>query len=211
MAGWLDNGMPILATFTGNELMPMDQANSGGSAPQSGSLSVAQLAPLLAFYSNFASKTTVSGTIYYGTYVIGSASPTSGVVTPSATRLIDGINVLVGATGGTDLWIAGMYNSAGILVANSTTSGTTAGTAGTWQQLAFSTAYAAAPGVYLLALQSNGTTATPACYNWPAPSPASSAPILSGSQTGSFATLATISSVATTYTANRAPVMFPYT
>lgn len=211
MPGWLDNGMPNPSTFTGNELLPLDTLAANGSAPQSGSLSVAQLAVLAGFYGNTSSKTTVAGTIYYSTYVVTAPSATSGVVNLSSAKLLTGVNVLVGSVGGTDNWCVGLYNSAGVLVASSALAGAVAGTTGTWQQFAFTTAYAAPPGVYLVALQSNGTTAKPAMFNFPAPAVTSSAPVLTGSQTGTFGTLASIGTISTTYTANLGPYVIPYT
>lgn len=209
--GWLSNGLANLTTFTGNELVTMDSESASGAAPTTGALSLQQVAMLASFYGNVSSKTTVAGTIYYATYVVTAPSATSGVVNLSSTKLLTGINILVGSVGGTDTWIAGLYNSAGVLVASSTLSGTTAGTANTWQQLAFTTAYSAPPGVYLIAIQSNGTTAHPAMFNFPAPAVTSSAPVLTGSQTGTAGTLAAIGTISTTYTANLGPYAFPYT
>lgn len=199
MSGLYTPGLPVGGPFTGSETFPYDANASGGVGPETAAVSMQQLALALAYFSNFSSKTTVAGTIYYGSYTIGSSAQ-------SVTRLLTGISVLVGATGGTDTWIAGLYNSAGVLVASSTLAGTTAGTAGRWQNLAFTTAYSAAPGQYFIALQSNGTTATPAVLNAPV-----NAGVISGSQTGSAGTMATISAVSTTYTAALAPVALPYT
>lgn len=210
MPGWLDNGMPNPSIFTGNELLPVDTLLAGGAAPQSGSLSIQQLAVLMSLYSNFSNKTTVAGSIYYSTYVVTTPNPNASIVNITQPRLITGINVLVGTTGGTDTWCVGLYNSAGVLVASSALAGATAGTAGTWQQFAFTAPYAAAPGVYLIAVQSNGTTAHPAMFNFPAPSNTTTAPVLTGSQTGTFGTLANIGTVSTTYTANLGPVVQPY-
>ena len=190
--GWLSNGLANLTTFTGNELVTMDSESASGAAPTTGALSLQQVAMLASFYGNVSSKTTVAGTIYYATYVVTAPSATSGVVNLSSTKLLTGINILVGSVGGTDTWIAGLYNSAGVLVASSTLSGTTAGTATTWQQLAFTTAY-------------------PAMFNFPAPAVTSSAPVLTGSQTGTAGTLAAIGTISTTYTANLGPYAFPYT
>ena len=211
MTGWLSNGLPNQSTFTGNEFFTLDSEVAAGAAPQTAALSLQQLAVLTAFYSNYSSKTTVAGTIYYSTVTITAPSASQGVLNLSSTKIITGLNVLVGSTGGTDTWCVGMYNSAGVLVANSALAGATAGTAGTWQQFAFVTAYAAPPGVYLVAVQSNGTTAKPACFNWPAPAITSSAPVLTGSQTGTFGTLASIGTISTTYTSNLGPVVVPYT
>ena len=92
--------------------------------------------------------TMVAGTIYWAAVFI----PMNVTLT--------GIIFTIGTTGGTDKWIGALYNSAGTLVANSTTAGTTVGTASTKQKLAFTGTYnALGPSVYYIALQSNGTTA----------------------------------------------------
>lgn len=191
MSGWLTNGLPLGAVFTGAEQAPFDTQASNGVSPQSIAIPLQQLAALVAFYGNTKDKTTVAGTRYYGSYDIG-----SGVQ-------LTGISVLVGSTGGTDLWIAELHDSTGALVATSTTSGTTAGTAAGWQQLAFTAPVYVDAGTYFLTLQSNGTTAKPATYNTP------QSELLTGSAAGSFGTGAAITPP-TTYTANLAPVMLPY-
>lgn len=191
MSGWLTNGVPTGNTYTGNEQASFDTENASGKQPQTISLTVQQLATLSLFYNNRADLTTVSGSRYYGSYSVGIPST------------ITGISVLVGGTGGTDLWIFELHDSTGALVATTTTSGTTAGTAGAWQSIAFTTPYSAAAGTYFITLQSNGTTAHPAVYNSP------TSPLLTGSATGVFATGASITPP-TTYTAAKAPVAVLY-
>jgi hypothetical protein len=88
-------------------------------------------------------------------------------------------------------------------VATSTTSGTTAGTANNWQQIAFTATYTAVPGTYYIAVQSNGTTAKFAVLD----SPVSS--LTTGSATGTFGTGAAITPP-TTYTVNLGPMALPY-
>ncbi len=72
------------------------------------------------------------------------------------------IGYLVGSVGGTTKIIARIYNSAGALVASSTTtsSGTTAGTAAQLQEIALTaTAALTGPRRYFIAISGNGTTA----------------------------------------------------
>lgn len=76
-------------------------------------------------------------------------------------KLLTGLAPHVGATGGTDKWIAALYDSGGNPLAWSALAGTTAGTTQTWQQLAFTTTYfAVGPAQYYGCIMSNGTTAT---------------------------------------------------
>lgn len=188
MSGWLSPGFPQLSVFTGAEtIAPVDTQLSGGAAPQSASSTLMQLATALKYLAASADKTTVAGTRYYGSYVVG--SPT----------LLTGIEVLVGGTGGSDNWLVELHDSTGALVATSNTAGATAGTANTWQRFAFTAPYEAQPGTYYLAVQSNGTTAKPAVYS------SAGLPITSGSASGTFGTGAAITPP-TTYTASLAPV-----
>ena len=78
-----------------------------------------------------------------------------------ASKLLTGLAPHVGATGGTDKWIAVLYDSGGNPLASSALAGTTAGTANTFQQLAFTSPfYAVGPSQYYGCVMSNGTTAT---------------------------------------------------
>lgn len=197
MSGYSTNGLNYGAVFTGDEQAAFDTQAASGASPQSIAIPVQQLATLALFYGNTKDKTTVAGSRYYVSYVVGGNNPNTGTTT------LTGVNVLIGGTGGTDLWIAELHDSTGALVATSTTDGTTAGTAASWQQLAFTATYEAAPGTYYIALQSNGTTAKPATYNSP------TSTLVTGSATGVFATGAAITPP-TTYTANLGPVAFVY-
>lgn len=76
-------------------------------------------------------------------------------------KYVTGLGVLLGTTGGTDKHLVVLYDAAGNLLANSATAGTTAGTASTYETLAFTTPYfAIGPAQYFGCLQTNGTTAT---------------------------------------------------
>lgn len=192
MSGWLSPGMPQRGLFTGSEtIAPIDTQLAGGASPQSASSTLMQLSIAEKWLNASGDKTTVAGTRYYGSYVLGS------------NVLLTGINVLVGSTGGTDSWIVELHDSTGALVATSTTSGTTAGTANIWQRIAFTATYQASPGTYYIAVQSNGTTAKLAVLTSPG------LPIVSGSATGTFGTGAAITPP-TTYTASLAPVAIVY-
>ncbi len=192
MAGWLTNAVPNITVTTGAEQASFDTQAANGSNPQTGSISIQQLANLISFYGNGLSKTMVAGSIYYSSVTIGNPAT------------LTGISVKVGATGGTDTWIVGLYSPTGALLASSTLSGTTAGTAATWQQLAFTATYTVTQGgVYFVALQSSGTTATFESVNAP------TSTILTGSKTGAAGTLTSITPP-TTYTANLGPKALVY-
>jgi len=188
--------MPLISFFTGQERFYADTNNTQGINPESGAIAPSILAALSLFYGNFSSKTTVAGSRYFSSLTFG---------TPVT---VTGINVLIGSVGGTDTWLVEIHDSTGALVATSSTSGVTAGTAGTWQQIALTAPITLAAGTYFVALQTNGTTAHPAVYNFPAPS-AAPYPLLVGSATGTFGTGASITPP-TTYAAALGPVVLPY-
>lgn len=82
-------------------------------------------------------------------------------------KRVTGLNVLIGATGGTDKWQVALYDGSGALVANSASAGVTVGTAANSQQIAFtSPALLIGPGHYFAFIISNGVTAT--CRTLPA-------------------------------------------
>lgn len=192
MPGWITNGIPNNTIWTGAELFDLDTQNANGSNPQTASASTAQLAAAISYFGQVKDKTMVAGSRYYSSIVIGNPAT------------LTGIQVLVGSTGGTDLWIAELHSPTGALLATSTTSGTTAGTASTWQRLAFTSTYnLTVSGTYWLAIQSNGTTAKLATLN------SDVNPTLTGSATGVFGTGASITPP-TTYTANLGPMAMVY-
>lgn len=131
---------------------------SGGSFTPSGGI-----APYGAGYSWFWCLGYVPNAATTGTSSAGVASQQwVGAVFIPTNMTVTGISYLVGTTGGTDKAIAALYDSAGNLLANSTTtgSGTTVGTAATMQALAFTSAYnAKGPGLYYMSIQTNGNAA----------------------------------------------------
>lgn len=209
MSGFLNNGLPAIATFSGKEEFNVDTELTGGSIPQSGKIALYKLALMLTTMLNTLNKTMVAGTIYYVGIGIGFVyTPTPrGSAIPEGSFAVTGINVAVGSVGGTDTWHVGVYNSTGVLVARSITAGVTAGTALTIQQIPLYQTNGSTigpvtlpAGSYFIALQSNGTTATFKSVNSPIWS------TNTGSQTGSAGTLAAISALSTTFTANLGPM-----
>lgn len=191
MAGWLTAGFPQLSIFTGAEQVSLDTEISGGSPPQTAMSSLIALAVALKALANAEDKTTVAGSRYFVGVTLGNDTT------------LTGIQALVGSTGGTDKWIAELYDANGNLLATSATAGTTTGAAGLFQQFAFTAPYFAAAGNYFLAIQTNGTTAKLATLG------AANLPVLTGSETGTFGTGAAITPP-TTYTANLGPIATVY-
>jgi hypothetical protein len=195
MAGWLTDGVPQITTAFGAETLNLDTNIANGSNPQTGSVNFAQLANYMSFFNQTGNKTLVAGSLYYSSYVVGNAYTATGC------------SVLVGATGGTDYWSVQLFNAAGTLLARSSVSSATlAGTASTWQQIAFTATYnILTPGTYFLGLSTNGTTATLGTINSP-----TNTGVITGSQTGTYSSPASITSPATTYTANLGPKIMLY-
>lgn len=191
MSGWLTNGVPNLGLFTGLEQFSADTEQSQGSAPQTGSISLAALAAAMSWAMNNLSATPANGTRYYTSLTLGFP------------RLLTGIGALIGAVGGTDKFIFELHDSTGALVATTATAGVTVGTAGAWQRIAFTAPYQAAAGNYFIVAQLNGNTARYAAWNAPG------MPLKTGSAAGTFGTGAAITPP-TTYTAGVGPIALPY-
>jgi hypothetical protein len=118
---------------------------------------------------------------------------------------LTGIIFTVGTTGGTDKWIAALFDANGLLVANSDTAGINVGSANTKQKFAFTSAVTInGPGTYYVALQSNGTTARFLTFG------NSVEGFVTGSTTGAFGTIPASLSPGTTYTVNVGPYATTY-
>lgn len=211
MAGWLTNGFQNLATVFGGEKFPTDTNLPNGQNPQSAKISLQTLATAVLLLTNNISKTMVAGTRYYSSIDVNAPNPSfadGGAEQLAPVATITGVQILVGGTGGTDNWLVELHDSNGVLVATSALAGVTAGTAARWQQIAFTSTVNLVPGMYFLTVQSNGTTATLATYDFPAPV-ANTAALITGSATGVFGTSANFTP-ATTYTAALGPVALLY-
>jgi hypothetical protein len=191
MSGLYNNGLPQNSVFTGSEILNLDTQLTAGQPPQSSMSSLVQLATAIKYLNHSLDKTMVAGTRYYVGITLGTAA------------LLTGIEALVGSTGGTDLWNFELHDSTGATVATSLLTGTTAGTANTFQRLAFTSTYQAAAGTYYIAVQSNGTTAKLGTYA------SAGLPLVTGSATGTLGTPASITPP-TTYTANLGPIAQVY-
>lgn len=116
-------------------------------------------------------------------------------------KRVTGLNVLIGATGGTDKWQVALYDSSGALVASSATAGVTVGTAANSQQIAFTApALLIGPGHYFAYIISNGVTAT--CRTLPAFCGISG--VQCGTATGTFGTAPATITVPVGFTATTA-------
>lgn len=211
--GFLTEGLPGLATFTGLEEINMDTQATAGSIPQSVKLALYKQALLLTTMMNSLDKTMVAGTIYYAQFNLGfTYTPTPrGTAQSDNSFGVTGVNVPVGTPGGTDTWHVIVYNSLGVLVARSILAGVLAGTALTIQQVPLYSPDGATigpvtlpSGTYYLALQSSGTTAKFKSINSPV------WPFVTGSQVGTVSSQAALSPIATTFTANLGPQLSLY-
>lgn len=138
------------------------------------------------------SVVTVAGTIYWAAVFIPMNVSLTGVI------------FSIGTTGGTDKWIGALYNSAGTLLANSDLAGITVGTSNTKQKYVFTSATTVTgPGIYYIALQSNGTTARFLAFS------NATEGFTTGSAAGAFGTLPSVTP-GTTYTANVGPYASTY-
>lgn len=211
---FLTNGLPSLAGYTGSERTAWDTNAAAGGQPQLVEMNLAKLGLILSQLSNGLSKTMVAGSIYYSQFNIGALltnPPGPKTQSLQSNYSLTGVNVSVGGTGGTDLWAVALYNSAGVLVGSSNVAGVIAAAANTIQQIPFAVGTVATPlagldsGVYYIALQSNGTTATFKSINSPI------WPLDTGSQTGAFGTFAVLAPVPDgVYTANVGPQVTLY-
>lgn len=153
--------------------------------------------------ANYPPATATSGTSTQG---VANKQWISPVWVP-ANMTITGLAFLIGTTGGTDKSIVALYNNAGVLVANSstTTSGTTVGTAANLQSCDFTTPYAAiGPARYWASVQLSGTTAFLRTI------PANVSVAYVGSKTNATATPATSITPPTSFTSDVGPVISLY-
>ena len=120
---------------------------------------------------------------------------------------LTGIGYLVGSVGGTDSVVVELYNSAGAVVARSIATDANiadiVGTAANFNNIDFSSTYAAVAGTYYISVQMNGTTARLRTY----PIPGSK--FIAATAAGTFKTGASITP-GTTFTADEGPISYVY-
>ena len=190
------------AAFTVNGTTVMKLPTTGGITFPGGTGQVTTSQPYTAF-STFpvalvgliTSTTDVAGQIWFSQLFI-----------PSSTTLT-GICILAGGGAMTDNWIGGLYNAAGTLVANTALAGTALATASAYNCVNFTATVAVTgPQTYFAAFQGSGTTAGQMYIYGTKAAPNNYG---TGTQAGSFGTLAAITPTVT-YTAAKGPVMSVY-
>lgn len=120
---------------------------------------------------------------------------------------LTGIGYLVGSVGGTDSVVVELFNSAGTNVARSIATDTAVAalvaTTAEFQQVAFSSTYAAVAGTYYISVQFNGTTVRLRTF------PIPNSPFVANTAAGTFKTAASITPT-TTFVASEGPISFLY-
>jgi hypothetical protein len=149
--------------------------------------------PILAFASLGTSAVHVAGTWYR-----------SEIYVPHLAQWT-GINVLNGATVGTDNIMVALYDTNGVLITNSAVAGALSAGANAFQSLAFLTQPILNPGRYFVAVQCNGTTAT--TRKWAA---ANGGNQMTQSTAGTFGTVPESFTPPTTFTADVGPIAALY-
>ena len=99
MSGFLTEGLPSLATFTGSEEFYSDSQLAAGNQPQTEKIALYKLAMMMYTMMNSLSKTPVAGSIYYSQFNIGFVyTPTPrGAVISEQSFAATGVNVPVGS------------------------------------------------------------------------------------------------------------------
>ena len=149
--------------------------------------------PILAFASLGTSAVHVAGTWYRAEIQVPHLAQWTG------------INVLNGATVGTDNIMVALYDTNGVLITNSAVAGALSAGANAFQSVAFLTQPILPPGRYFVAVQCNGTTAT--TRKWAA---ANGGNQMTQSATGTFGTVPASFTPPTTFTADVGPIAALY-
>jgi hypothetical protein len=188
-----NNPTPFVPVTSGGNVQQLNVAGQGNPATPQGPR-ILPNGTILAFASLGTNTTLVAGTLYRcEIFVPYWASWT-------------GIGLLNGATVGTNNHLVALYDSNGVLIANSDLAGTVSANANTFQQRAFtSPTPPLAPGRYFIAMQANGTTAT--LRTWAA---ANGGNMMTASSTGTFGTLPASFTPPTTFTADVGPIAHLY-
>lgn len=211
----LPNATPPL---TGNECIPADTKLTGGLTPQTECVSPGNLAGIgsanaLGTHPNIPIGGVAYGSLGTNTTDVAGQLWVSSFQLPLDRTSLTGIACLQGGTATTDLIIGALYKvnltgdtTMATLVANSALAGTLLATANTFKLLAFTTAYTAKAGKYMMVVQGNGTTAgairTIAASTYIG--------VAAGSIAGTFGTLTSQITYPTTFTADKAPICYVY-
>ena len=185
--------VPFVPITSGGNVSQLNVAGQGNpSAPQGPR--ILPNVPILAFASLGTSAVHVAGTWYRSEILVPHWAGWTG------------IGVLNGATVGTDNLMVALYDTNGVLVANSATAGVLSAGANAFQQIAFTAATAPlAPGRYFIAVQCNGTTATTRRQ-----AAANGGNTMTQSAAGTFGTVPASFTPPTTFTADVGPIAWLY-
>ena len=185
-------GSALVAPTVGGNKSAQDIAGFGAPSSPQGPR-ILPNGPILAFASLGTSAVHVAGTWYR-----------SEIYVPHLAQWT-GIQVLNGATVGTDNIMVALYDTNGVLITNSAVAGALSAGANAFQSLAFLTQPILQPGRYFVAVQCNGTTAT--TRKWAA---ANGGNQMTQSATGTFGTVPASFTPPTTFTADVGPIAALY-
>ena len=189
---YVATGSALVAPTVGGNKSAQDIAGFGAPSSPQGPR-ILPNGPILAFASLGTSAVHVAGTWYR-----------SEIYVPHLAQWT-GINVLNGATVGTDNILVALYDTNGVLITNSAVAGALSAGANAFQSLAFLTQPILNPGRYFIAVQCNGTTAT--TRKWAA---ANGGNQMTQSATGTFGTVPASFTPPTTFTADVGPIAALY-
>ena len=189
---YVATGSALVAPTVGGNKSAQDIAGFGAPSSPQGPR-ILPNGPILAFASLGTSAVHVAGTWYR-----------SEIFVPHLAQWT-GINVLNGATVGTDNIMVALYDTNGVLITNSAVAGALSAGANAFQSLAFLTQPILNPGRYFIAVQCNGTTAT--TRKWAA---ANGGNQMTQSATGTFGTVPASFTPPTTFTADVGPIAALY-
>jgi hypothetical protein len=185
-------GSAVLSPTVGGNKSPQDIAGFGAPSSPQGPR-ILPNGPILAFASLGTSAVHVAGTWYRAEIQVPHLAQWTG------------IQVLNGATVGTDNLMVALYDTNGVLITNSAVAGVLSAGANAFQSIAFLTQPILTPGRYFVAVQCSGTTAT--TRRWAA---ANGGNQMTQSATGTFGTVPASFTPPTTFTADVGPIAALY-
>jgi hypothetical protein len=185
-------GSAVMSQTVGGNKSPQDIAGFGAPSSPQGPI-ILPNGPILAFASLGTSAVHVAGAWYRGEIQVPHLAQWTG------------IQVLNGATVGTDNLMVALYDTNGVLITNSAVAGVLSAGANAFQSIAFLTQPILTPGRYFVAVQCSGTTAT--TRRWAA---ASGGNQMTQSATGAFGTVPASFTPPTTFTADAGPIAALY-
>ena len=185
-------GSAVLSPTVGGNKSPQDIAGFGAPSSPQGPR-ILPNGPTLAFASLGTSAVHVAGTWYRAEIQVPHLAQWTG------------IQVLNGATVGTDNLMVALYDTNGVLITNSAVAGVLSAGANAFQSIAFLTQPILTPGRYFVAVQCSGTTAT--TRRWAA---ANGGNQMTQSATGTFGTVPASFTPPTTFTADVGPIAALY-